>query len=56
VQGGPASGYVAYTLRPDSPPVSTPEPTAVFSLLALGAAGCSGVLKNRKTSSSKDAV
>ncbi|NEO03403.1 MAG: PEP-CTERM sorting domain-containing protein, partial [Moorea sp. SIO3I7] len=40
-----------YTLRADTPastPVSTPEPTAVFSLLALGATGCSGVLKKRK--------
>ncbi|MDY7005200.1 MAG: PEP-CTERM sorting domain-containing protein [Cyanobacteriota bacterium] len=52
---GFGGGDIAYTLRPDTP-VSTPEPTAVFSLLALSAAGGSGVLKNRKTSSSKDAV
>ncbi|NEO41818.1 MAG: PEP-CTERM sorting domain-containing protein [Moorea sp. SIOASIH] len=46
-----AQGDIAYTLRPDTPastPVSTPEPTALFSLLALGATGCSGVLKKRK--------
>lgn len=53
-QGG-GSGDIAYTLRPDTP-VSTPEPTAVFSLLALGVTGCSGVLRKRKTSSSKDAA
>ncbi len=41
------AGDIEYTLRPDTP-VSTPEPTAVFSLLALGAVGGSGVLKNRK--------
>ncbi|NEP89471.1 MAG: PEP-CTERM sorting domain-containing protein [Okeania sp. SIO2C2] len=52
---GAGAGDIAYNLRPDIP-VSTPEPTAVFSLLALGTAGCSGVLKNRKTSSSKDAA
>ncbi|GGA29472.1 hypothetical protein [Okeania sp. KiyG1] len=40
-------GDITYTLRQESP-VSTPEPTAVFSLLALSAAGCSGVLKKRK--------
>jgi len=45
-QGG-GSGDIAYTLRPYTP-VSTPEPTAVFSLLALGAVGGSGVLKKRK--------
>ena len=44
-EGG--SGDITYTVRPYTP-VSTPEPTAVFSLLALGAAGCSGVLKKRK--------
>ncbi|NEQ72486.1 MAG: PEP-CTERM sorting domain-containing protein [Okeania sp. SIO2C9] len=52
---GVGTGDITYTLRQDTP-VSTPEPTAVFSLLALSAAGCSGVLKNRKTSSSKDAA
>ncbi|NEO02637.1 MAG: PEP-CTERM sorting domain-containing protein [Moorea sp. SIO3I7] len=48
---GAGAGDIAYTLRPDTPvstPASTPEPTAVFSLLALGATGCSGVLKKRK--------
>ncbi len=46
---GVGSGDITYTLRPDTPiSVSTPEPTAVFSLLALGAVGCSGVLKKRK--------
>ncbi|WP_424098752.1 PEP-CTERM sorting domain-containing protein [Moorena producens] len=48
---GVGVGDIAYTLRPDTPvstPVSTPEPTALFSLLALGATGCSGVLKKRK--------
>lgn len=43
---GSGAGDIAYTLRQTS--TSTPEPTAVFSLLALGAAGCSGVLKKRK--------
>ncbi|WP_083305439.1 PEP-CTERM sorting domain-containing protein [Moorena producens] len=45
---GAGAGDIAYTLRPDTPVASTPEPTAVFSLLALGATGCSGVLKKRK--------
>ncbi|NEP52377.1 MAG: PEP-CTERM sorting domain-containing protein [Moorea sp. SIO3C2] len=45
---GTGTGDLAYTLRPDTPVASTPEPTAVFSLLALGATGCSGVLKKRK--------
>ncbi len=47
INGQEGAGDITYTLRPDTP-VSTPEPTAVFSLLALGAAGCSGVLKKRK--------
>ncbi|NET45290.1 hypothetical protein [Okeania sp. SIO2B3] len=55
IGAGTGAGDITYTLRPDTP-VSTPEPTAVFSLLALSAAGCSGVLKNRKTSSLKDAA
>ncbi|NET17667.1 MAG: PEP-CTERM sorting domain-containing protein, partial [Okeania sp. SIO1H6] len=47
IDGQEAGGDITYTLRQESP-VSTPEPTAVFSLLALGAAGCSGVLKKKK--------
>ncbi|MGD1704764.1 PEP-CTERM sorting domain-containing protein [Dapis sp. BLCC M229] len=47
IDGQEAAGDIEYTLRPDTP-VSTPEPTAVFSLLALGAVGGSGVLKKRK--------
>lgn len=46
---GAGAGNIAYSLRQETP-TSVPEPTAVFSLLALGVAGCSGVLKNRKTS------
>lgn len=45
---GNGTGDVTYTLRPDTPVASTPEPTAVFSLLALGATGCSGVFKKKK--------
>lgn len=41
------AGNIAYTLRPDTP-ASTPEPTAIFGLLALGVTGCSGILKKRK--------
>ncbi|WP_094678477.1 PEP-CTERM sorting domain-containing protein [Hydrocoleum sp. CS-953] len=44
---GVGTGDIIYTLRQE-PPASTPEPTAVFSLLALGAVGGSGVLKKRK--------
>ncbi len=47
IESGAGAADITYTLRQESP-VSTPEPTAVFSLLALGAAGCSGVLKKRK--------
>ncbi len=47
IDGQEAGGDITYTLRSDTP-VSTPEPTAVFSLLALGVVGCSGVLKKRK--------
>ncbi|MEM1171349.1 MAG: PEP-CTERM sorting domain-containing protein [Cyanobacteria bacterium P01_H01_bin.35] len=47
IDGQEAAGDITYTLRPDTP-VSTPEPTAVLSLLALGAVGGSGVLKKRK--------
>ncbi|NEQ40082.1 MAG: PEP-CTERM sorting domain-containing protein [Okeania sp. SIO3I5] len=47
IDGQEAGGDITYTLRQESP-VSTPEPTAVFSLLALGAVGSSGILKKRK--------
>ena len=47
IVGGTGAGDIVYTLRSDTP-VSTPEPTTVFSLLALAAVGGSGVLKKRK--------